>query len=269
MTSPIEHTAHEVRSSDGTQIGSVTVGSGAPLVLVHGAWNWHEHWLRVAEELAGSHTCWVMDRRGRGSSGDGDGYSLDREIEDIIAVLDTAGPNASLLGHSSGGIYALETARRESVERLIVYEPPLRWAEQRDPNGMVERIRNLVDADQNEEATEKFFIEEVGLDEEGLTFLKTQPEWQPMVELAPICIREWDAILDAELSVERYRELSTPTLVLAGGENLDNPSMATESLAATLPNARTTVFEGHGHRAHITDPTLVANEVRDFLDGAT
>lgn len=190
-TGPHERT---VRSMDGTPIGAVTVGSGRPLVLVHGAWNWGEFWLGVAEELVEAHSCWVMDRRARGGSGDGADYAFDREIEDITAVLDAAGPDASLLGHSSGAVYALEVARRTPVERLIVYEPPLRWAEQGDPTDMVGRVRALTD--------------------EG------QPE---------------------------------------------DPSMATESLAASLPDVRTSVLDGHGHRAHLTDPELVADEVRAFL----
>lgn len=256
---------HTVDSADGTQIGVVTVGSGTPLVLVHGAWNWREHWQGVAEELAQSHTCWVMDRRARGSSGDGDDYFFDREIEDIAAVLEVAGPDASLLGHSSGAIYALETARRTHVERLILYEPPLRWAERGDPANLVDRIRALVEEDRLEDAAELFFREEGRLDDEGLAFLKTLPEWAPMVALAPICVREWDAILDADVRVDRYRELSTPTLLLAGSENLDHPSMATESLAGTLPDVRTAVLDGHGHMAHRTEPVVVANEVRAFL----
>ncbi|HUG31639.1 MAG TPA: alpha/beta fold hydrolase [Acidimicrobiia bacterium] len=144
-------------------------------MIVHGAWNWGEHWLGVAEELADTHTSWVMDRRARGSSGDGDDYSFDREIEDITAVLDAAGPDAGLLGHSSGGTYALETARRQSVERLVVYEPPLRWAERGDPTDIVDRIRALVDAGRAEEAAELFFSEEGRLDEESLAFLRRLP----------------------------------------------------------------------------------------------
>lgn len=261
-TSPRERT---VDSMDGTPIGAVTIGSGKPLVLVHGAWNWGEFWLGVAEELSESHTSWVMDRRARGGSGDGDDYALDREIEDIIAVLDAAGPDVSLLGHSSGAIYALEAARRTAVDRLILYEPPLRWAELGDPTDMVDRVRALMDEHGPEEAAELFFREEGRLDDEGLAHLKTLPVWEPMVELAPICVREWDSILDAHLSVDRYDQLSTPTLLLAGSENLDHPSMATESLSASLPDVRTVVLDGHGHRAHLTDPELVADEVRAFL----
>lgn len=254
-----------VRSSDDTQIGVHTVGSGVPLVLVHGAWSWAEHWLSVAEELAEAHACWVMDRRGRGRSGDGDDYSFDREIEDITAVLEAAGPGANLLGHSSGAIYALETARRTAVGRLVLYEPPLRWAERGDPAALVDRIRALVEEDQLEQAAELFFREEGRLDDDGLAFLKTLPDWEPRVALAAICVREWDAILGADLSVDQYRELSTPTLILAGSENLDHPSMATETLAATLPQSRVAVLEGQAHSAHRTDPPLVAAEVRASL----
>lgn len=264
-TDPGEQT---VVSSDGTRIGVASVGSGEPLVLVHGAWNWREHWQPVAEELADSRTCWVMDRRGRGSSGDGDDYSFDREIEDITAVLEAAGDGASLLGHSSGAIYALEAARRSPVDRLILYEPPLRWAERGDPDELVDRIRALLDDGRPERAAALFFAEEGRLDEDELAFLRTLPAWERMVALAPVCVREWDAILDADLSVDRYRDLSMPTLLLAGSDNLDHPSMATAPLAETLPDTRTVVLDGHGHRAHLTDPPLVADVVRTFLADA-
>lgn len=254
-----------VLSSDDTPIGVVTVGAGPPLVFVHGAWNWGEHWLDVANALADTHACSVMDRRARARSGDGDDYSFDREVEDIVAVLESAGPDAGLIGHSSGAIYALETARRFPVERLVVYEPPLRWAERGDPADLVDRIRVLVDDDDFKAAAQLFFREEGRLSDEGLAFLETLPVWESMVALAPICVREWDAILGADLSVARYRDLSTPTLLLAGSENLDHPSMATQQLSATLPDVRTRVLEGHAHTAHRTDPTLVADAMRGFL----
>lgn len=135
-----------VRSADGTRIGYATVGAGPPLVIAHGAWARAAAWWDVAEALADDHTCLVMDRRARGGSGDGADYSFDREIEDIAAVLGAAGPDAALLGHSSGAIYALEVALRVGVSRLVLYEPPLQWVEQGDPAGMVDRLRSHVEA---------------------------------------------------------------------------------------------------------------------------
>lgn len=256
------------RSADGTEVGVVTVGSGPPLVLVHGAWNWADHWLGVAEHLAEAFTCSVLDRRGRKSSGDGASYSFDREIEDIAAVLEAVGPGASLLGHSSGAIYSLEAARRVPVERLVLYEPPLIWAERGDPSGLVDRVRDLVDQGKPEDAASLFFAEEGRVDEEGLELLRSQPAWESMVDLAPICVREWEAILTAGLTVDRYRAVTVPTLLLAGSENLDHPSMATEQLGATLPDVRTVVLKRFGHNANLLDPALVASEVRAFLASA-
>jgi pimeloyl-ACP methyl ester carboxylesterase len=185
----------------------------------------------------------------------------------FTAALDEAGPDAGLMGHSSGAIYPLEVANREDVEKLVLYEPPLRWAEAGHPDEMVDRVRALVDAGHPEEAAETFFREEGRLDEDDHAALKALPVWQPMVDWAPLCIREWDAILDAGLSVDRYQdqEMSTPTLLFAGGDNLDHEGMATEALSATLRDVRVSVLDGHRHRAHLTDPTLVANEVRAFL----
>jgi pimeloyl-ACP methyl ester carboxylesterase len=94
----------------------------------------------VAIELADHCTGYVMDRRGRGRSGDGADYSFDRDIEDIEAVLHVAGPGAHVLGHSSGGIYALEAACRFPIGRLVLYEPPFNF---RGPTAkiLIDRIR--------------------------------------------------------------------------------------------------------------------------------
>ena len=120
-----ESEEHTVHSADGTKIGFVRLGSGPSLVLVHGGVNTRDAWLPVATVIANQFTCYVMDRRGRGRSGDGPEHSLDRECEDIKAVLDFAGPGAHLLGHSYGAICALEAACRFPVGRLVLYEPPL------------------------------------------------------------------------------------------------------------------------------------------------
>src|SRR5690606_30206164 len=97
---------------DGTRIGYLRLGEGPGLVFSHGSLTTGDDWLPVASRLADRFTCYVMSRRGRGRSAAGPAHSLERECEDIAAVLAEAGPGAYLLGHSYGAICALETALR-------------------------------------------------------------------------------------------------------------------------------------------------------------
>lgn len=257
-------TEHVVRSCDGTQIGYLRVGSGPALVMVHGAWSSGDAWLEVARLLAGRWCCYLMDRRGRGRSGDGADYGIDREIEDIEAVREVAGPNARLLGHSSGAIYALEVARRASVSGLVLYEPPLRWRGERAAS-FLQRFRAEVDAGRLEAAATRFFREEARLGEDELSLLQSTPTWPQMVARARTCVREWEAILGAGLREERYRDVSVPTLLLAGTETTGHPSFATSQLDEVLPDARTAMLPGQGHMANHAVPGMVARTVSSFL----
>lgn len=254
----------QVISDDGTAIGYRRLGAGPPLVMVHGAWVAGDRWLEVAELLADDFECYVMDRRARGLSADGADYGVDREIEDIAAVLDESGSGSNLLGHSSGAIYALETARRNPVERLVAYEPPLLF-QGPDSEELLARIAVSVEQGDPERATAIFFEEEVGLPEEAMASLKTTAEWAEMVSLSWTFVREWEALHDAALSVERFSEISSPTLLLGGTETRNHPSFAITELEQILPDATIARLEGQGHLAHQTAPELVAAEVRSFL----
>ena len=255
---------HTVRSADSTRIGFAKIGSGpAPLVIVHGALNSAEQWLSVAQALAEHCTCYVMDRRGRGRSGDGTAYVFDREIEDIAAVLQVAGPDAFLLGHSSGAIYALEAARRQPIAGLVLYEPPLHL--QRQFKEIFERIRPLMQQERFNDAVALFYWEEAGLPEEQLSALRSTPLWTQMVTLAPTAHREWEALLETGLTVERFGEISVPTLVLTGTVTEDHTSFVTRALRSTLPDARIELLDDQAHAAHRMAPGLVARKVTDFL----
>src|SRR5687767_12584490 len=101
---------HEVRSADGTKIGAWKTGAGDPLVLVHGATADHTRWRPVLDQLAAVYTVYAMDRRGRGASADAAEYALERESEDVAALVDSLDAPAHLLGHSYGGLCAMEGA---------------------------------------------------------------------------------------------------------------------------------------------------------------
>ena len=115
-----------VISADGTPLASRCSGSGSPLVLVHGALGDLNTFALLEEPLAEHHTVWVYSRRNRGGSGDGPSYGIEREAEDVLAVLDAAGGDAHLFGHSSGAFYAMLAAPRAArLRSLLLYEPPL------------------------------------------------------------------------------------------------------------------------------------------------
>lgn len=263
-----EHEKQMVRSADGTRIAFAKVGSGpVPLVIVHGALNSGESWLSVATELAERCTCFVMDRWGRGGSDHRADYSFGREAEDILAVLEEAGPDACLMGHSSGAIYALEAALKAAPAGLVLYEPPLHMGA-RFAEDVLPRVQRAAREGRFDDAITIFFADEVEVPDAELTALKATSLWDRMVALAPQTVREWEALVAARPTVERYRSLSAPTLLLTGSLTRDHPSFATHELERALPDARTDVLEGQAHTAHRMAPDRLAAEVERFLAAA-
>lgn len=252
------------RSADGTPIGFLKLGSGPPLVFVHGSVNTGDEWLQVATAMAEQFMCYVMDRRGRGRSGDASAYSLDRECEDIIAVLEVAGPDAHLLGHSYGAICALETAGRFPIGRLVVYEPPLP-VDGPVPGKTMEAYRAAVESNKLDQALTIFLKDIVHVTDPELATFGATPLWKKMAALTPTLTRELETVDRLEPSLERYRQLAAPTLSLRGTATQAMHKAASNALENTLPDVRTAQFAGEGHVANLTAPGMVAKEVTDFL----
>lgn len=260
MTDPEQR----VRSTDGTPIGFVKAGSGPPVVIVHGAFSGADRYLELANRLADRCTAFVMDRRGRGRSGDGDGYAVDREIEDLSAVLEAAGADADLFGHSSGAIYALETVRRQAVDRLVLYEPPFHFRGA-DAETFVDRMDRRMKEGRADDAVRIFFGEQVGVPDDELERMPSEPIWDRMVQLAPTFIREWKALFDLDPTPGRYQDVDAETLLLVGSESPEHHRHAVENLDQMLPNSHISILEGHGHLAHVTGPGDLAQQVADFV----
>lgn len=235
-------------------------------MLVHGALSHGAHWLPVAESLSDSCTCWVMDRWGRGASGEHSGYHLDREVEDVSAVLEAAGPGAALLGHSSGAIYALEVARRSPPAALILYEPPIHGFHGRFVREVWDRIQVAARAGRFEDVVTIFLRDEAEVPPMVLTALRDRPLWRERVATAPQAVREWEALIRADPAVERYGGIRVPTLLLGGERTARHPSFATRALASAMPDARVELLAGQGHTAHLVEPAMVAGRVAEFLE---
>jgi pimeloyl-ACP methyl ester carboxylesterase len=121
----------QVESADGTPIAYRVSGAGDAIVLVHGTGTSSADWAFVAPLLRDRFTVVTMDRRGRGKSGDGPEYAMEREADDVLAVLDAVGAEF-LVGHSYGALCSILAAKRmDRLRRLVLYEPPFALTEDR------------------------------------------------------------------------------------------------------------------------------------------
>ncbi len=254
-------------SADGTPIAFRTLGRGPALVVVHGSIATGDQWLAVAEALAGSFTCHLVDRRGRGGSGDAGPYSRAAEAADVRAVLAAVGPGAALLAHSFGAVVALEAlVTGAEPPAVVLYEPPL-------PVGgpvagtAVQPFEELVAAGDLDAALALALGDVVRVPAPVVAGLRSGPLWAGMAALTPTWGREFRAIDGLAPDVGRYAAIAAPTLCLVGEVTSPHQVAATTALTGVLPDARTATLPGQGHFAHVAAPGLVADEVRAFLRG--
>jgi pimeloyl-ACP methyl ester carboxylesterase len=255
-----------IDSKDGTAIAFARSGTGPPLVLVHGTTADHTRWKPLLPQLEAHFTVYAVDRRGRGGSGDADDYSIEREFDDIAAVVDAIGEPVLLLGHSYGAICALEASlRTRNLRKLVLYEPPIRTAGSFYADGTAERLRTLLDSGDNDSVVSTFFREVVRAPEEELRMLRTLPNWPARVAAAHTIPRELRIDVDYRFRPARFSAMQVPTLLLLGGDSPAKFKGAVESVRDALPDARVAVMPGQQHTAMNTAPDLFLREVLNFL----
>ncbi len=261
-----------VHSADGTPINVEVQGQGRPLVIVSGALFASERWLPVTTLLATERKPYVVDRRGRGKSGNNAPYDPEREVEDLLAVLADIGEPADLLGHSSGAILALQTAARApaNLEHLVVYEPPVFFneADRIAPN-LPERLEALLAAGQLEQAVETFLLEGPRTSETELRNMKAGSFWAPLVRGFGHTV-PYDSRVQRSFSgsTEELQRIRIPTLMLIGGASPERMVTGARTIAARLPRARIAELPGQQHMAQMTATSLFASAVNDFLSSA-
>jgi pimeloyl-ACP methyl ester carboxylesterase len=257
-----------VHSADGTRIGYRRLGTGPALVFVHGSVSTHTDWMRVAKLLAPRYTCYAMDRRGRGHSGNGRApYSLEREYEDIEAVMAEAGPLAALVGHSYGAICSLGVALRTPIPKLVVYEPPFNVG---GPvaGEFLDEYKQAIAAGDIDRALELGLLRFTRLPEQTIAQMRDSKAWPRLRTLAPTWTRELEAMDGHEPSVARYAAIACPVLLLEGNKSPEHPMRdAARAIAQALPHVRTEIIDGHGHMAMRDAPELVARLIESFLAG--
>jgi len=257
------------RSRDGTRIAHVVNGSGPPLILVGGAFCDHRAraaGLPLSKELEGRRTVLCFDRRGRGESTDTEPYAVAREVEDLAALVETCGGSAAVYGHSSGAVLALEAAvAGVPVTELVLYEPPLVFADTRTPMpaDLVERLDELTKRDERSEAAELFLTLGVGVPAAGVARMKGSPAWPSLTALAHTV--RYDATLtrDPAALLALGAKVKVPTLLVAGEKSEAWMQTGVARLAAAVPGARHETLAG---QTHDVQAAPLARLMLDFLD---
>lgn len=262
---------HTVTSRDGTHIAFWRSGEGPPLVLVHGTSGSHTRWASILPALEQHFTLYAIDRRGRGESGDAPDYAIEREFEDVAAVVEALDEPAHLLGHSYGAICALEAALlARNLRTLILYEPPIPVAEVPIyPEGVIDRLQALSDAGDREGVVGTFMREVVRMPVHEWEVFRASAAWPARVAAAHTLPRELKADERYRFAAKRFRALNAPTLLLLGGDSPPFFKAAAKAVDAALPNSRVAVLPGQQHIAIDTAPELFVNEVVRFLKEET
>jgi pimeloyl-ACP methyl ester carboxylesterase len=254
-------------SEDGTTIAFDRSGEGPPIILVGGALADRSAAAELAAHLAASLTAIAFDRRGRGDSGDTAPYAVDREVEDIEALILAVGGQAFVLGHSSGAVLALESARRrpEQVTKLALYEPPFIVDHSRPllPADYVTHLDELVSSGRRGDAVEFFMTTAVGVPTDVVAGMREQPFWSSLESTAHTLAYDGtimsDTMAGSPTPLRRWASVAVPTLVMDGGASPDWQRHAVRALVNVLPDARHRTLEGqdHGPASEVLAPALV------------
>jgi pimeloyl-ACP methyl ester carboxylesterase len=257
---------NRVLSKDGTAIAFDRLGQGLPVILVDGALCYRGMGPSgpLAELLAQHFTVFTYDRRGRGESGDTAPYAVEREVEDIAALLGEAGGSAFVWGISSGAALALEAANRlAGIEKLALYEAPFIVDDSRSTtqDGWT-RIGEAVAADRRSDAV-RLFMKMVGVPDVFIALMRFMPVWSKLKSVAHTLPYDGALVQDnqrgAPLPAGRWASATMPTLVMDGGKSPAWIRNANRALASAVPNAQYRTLEGQSHmlNAKLHAPVLI------------
>lgn len=261
-------TLEKVNSRDGTPIAYYRSGVGPPLILVPAAGAANPTAWPLFSALAEKFAVMAVDRRGHGMSGDGPTYAMEREFEDIAAVIDSLVEPVNVLGHSFGGICALEAGLLTgNIQKLILYEPlsiPLP-GKPVYPDGFLDRLETMLRAGDYEGVLVMHYRKIAGLGPEEIEQFRSSPVWQERVATANTLPRELRADAQYRFDALRFKNLHIPTLLLTGSASRVFEKKGIDMLAAALPNSQVSVMKGQDHVAMYSAPELFVNEVHKFL----
>ena len=259
-----------VISKDGTAIAFDQSGTGPAIILVGGAFTDRSQPIltQLAESLSPQFTVINYDRRGRGDSGDTAPYGVEREIEDLEALIKEAGGSACVCGFSSGAALALEAAASGlAMKKLALYEPPFRIAGSSRPlpQDFAKHLSELISSGRRGDGAEYFMTQAAEVPTEFVAQMRNEPFW-PTVEAVAHTLIYDTAIMgnDGSLPIERLTVITVPALVIDGGASPAWMRDAVRAVAEVMPHAQRRTLEG---QAHQVSPQVLAPVLMEFFIG--
>jgi pimeloyl-ACP methyl ester carboxylesterase len=245
-----------VDSADGTRIAYRAGGDGEPLVMVHGSATSSADWVFAMPFLRERFTVVTMDRRGRGGSGDAPEYAMEREAEDVLAVLEAVGAEL-LVGHSYGALCSMLAAgRTDRLRRLVLYEPPIAVKE-----GSIGVVDEMVAAGQLDAALEGF-LRAAGTSDQQLGAIRASPAWNVLLDAMPALPRELHACAGWR---NPAGPIEVPALLLLGADTRSSVYLeGLDDLEAAFTDIRRELIAGQLHVAHVFAAETFAGLVSDF-----
>lgn len=265
-----------VTSADGTTIAYTRQGEGPALVLVDGALCHRSFGPNesLADELKKHFTVYTYDRRGRGDSGDNPAYEVEKEIQDLGAVIEAAGGTAHVYGISSGGALALEAAakRLPGIDKLALFELPyvVDGARPPIPADIADRTRDLAAAGKRGAAVALFMRRGVNLPGFVVTMMKLMPAWRALKSVAHTLPYDLTIVDPANngagkpLPEGRWQDVTVATLVIGGGKSPQPMQTAMRELAGAVPGAVHRTLDG---QTHLVKAAALAPMLTEFYTG--
>jgi pimeloyl-ACP methyl ester carboxylesterase len=263
-----------VTSKDGTRIAYEQTGTGPVVIVVAAALADRGGTTRLAKHLAERFTVINYDRRGRGKSTDTQPYAVEREVEDIEALIDANGGSAFVFGSSSGSVLALEAANKlgAKIKKLFMYEPPfiIDNSHPAMPDDFIQQVNRLVAADKRNDAVKLFFAKGMGIPAFAVTLMRfLMPGWSKMAAIAHTLPYDLTILAGTQtgkpLPAERWAHVTSPTMVMVGSKSEAFFHDGAKALASLIPSVQYASLEGHDHSAILMAAKALADAAGQFF----
>jgi pimeloyl-ACP methyl ester carboxylesterase len=249
-----------VTSKDGTIIAYDRIGHGPAVILVVGAFNDRTTGAPLAQSLSANFTVFTYDRRGKGQSGDTLPYDVDREIEDLEALIQRAGGSALVFGYSSGAVLALRAAAHSlAIPKLALYDPP--------PTGryageLATKLGDLIEDDRRGDAVELFQTDGVGIPSEVVIAMRNAPFRPGLEKIAHTLVYEMTVLTDEMMPPRVTAAVQIPALVIVGTANPESMRHSAKMVAKALPYGK---FQALEDQTHDINPAVIAPVLQRFF----